>query len=50
MVEHFSNSIQLVLVMSVSGMLVVAFFIMFTNCSGFDPAQVLTVDDWQFPV
>ena len=46
-VEHLYNMIQLVFMMSVSGMLVVVCVMVIPTCSYFDPAQALAVDDSQ---
>ena len=49
-VEHVSNRIQLGLMISVAGILVVVCVVVISTCSDCDPKQSLDVDDGQFPV
>ena len=47
--EHVSNRIKLVLMMSVSEFLVVVCDIVSPTCIDCDPERALAVDDGQFP-
>ena len=48
-VEHLSNRIQLVLMMSVFGMLVVGCAMGSPNCTDCDPVHELYIDNGHFP-